>query len=61
MLDTILVILALWGFYNTKYFEEWSHVHIGGNQISFSLTNTCYFLFLFLCFCVLLVLFCFLL
>ena len=38
MLDTILVILALWGFCNTKYFEAWSHVHLGGSQISFSLT-----------------------
>ena len=38
MLDFILALLALWGFCNTKYFEEWSQIHIGGNQLSFSLT-----------------------
>ena len=38
MLDVILAILALWGFCNTEYFEKWSHIHIGGDQISFSLT-----------------------
>lgn len=36
MLDEVLVILGLWGFFNTKYFETWAGIKIGGDQFSFT-------------------------
>ena len=38
MLDAVLVILNLWWFFNTKYFEAWAGIKIGGDQLSLSLT-----------------------
>lgn len=38
MLEVILVILNLWWFYNTKYFELWSEIKIGDDQFSISIT-----------------------
>ena len=38
MLELILVILNLWWFYNTKYFERWSKIKIGDDQFSISIT-----------------------
>jgi hypothetical protein len=38
MLEVILVILNLWWFFNTKYFELWSKIKIGGDQFSISVT-----------------------
>lgn len=34
MLDAVLVILSLWWFFNTKYFEAWAGIKIGGDQFS---------------------------
>lgn len=38
MLDAVLVVLSLWWFFNTKYFEAWVGIKIGGDQFSLSLT-----------------------
>lgn len=38
MLELILVVLNLWWFYNTKYFELWSEIKIGDDQFSISVT-----------------------
>lgn len=38
MLDAVLLILSLWWFFNTKYFESWAGIKIGGDQFSLSLT-----------------------
>lgn len=38
MLDAVLVIVSLWWFFNTTYFEAWKEIKIGGNQFSLSLT-----------------------
>ena len=46
MLDAVLVILSLWWFFHTGYYEAWSQIKIGGNQFSFSLTALIVFAYL---------------
>lgn len=38
MLDAVLALISLWWFFNTKYFDSWAGIKIGGEQLSISLT-----------------------
>ncbi len=38
MLEIMLAAFSIWWFCHTEYFETWSFVKIGGEQISVSLT-----------------------